>query len=87
MRRLAFLGLVALTLAGCTPAGPARDKAYYLAHADERGEMLERCRNDPGGLGKSANCVNAMAAAGDVETNRFWDLKKPRSRVENPTGL
>ena len=87
MWRLAFLGLIALTLAGCTPAGPARDKAYYLAHADERGEILERCRNDPGGVGKSANCVNALAAAGTVESNRFWDVKKPRSRVENPGGL
>lgn len=87
MRRLGFLGLVALTLAGCSPAEPAHDKAYYLAHADERGAMLARCRNDPGGLGKSTNCVNALAAAGDVESNRFWDLKKPRSRVENPSGL
>ena len=87
MRRLAFLGLVALTLAGCTPAGPARDKAYYLAHADDREVMLQRCRNDPGGGGKSANCVNALAAAGEVESNRFWDVKKPRSRVENPSGL
>ena len=87
MRRLGFLGLVALTLAGCNPAGPAHDKAYYLAHADERGAMLERCRNDPGGLGKSANCVNALAAAGAVESSRFWDVKKPRGRVENPSGL
>ncbi len=87
MRRLGFLGLVALTLAGCNPAGPAHDKAYYLAHADERGAILERCHNDPGGLGKSANCVNALAAASEVESNRFWDLKKPRSRVENPGHL
>ncbi|MDO9224309.1 MAG: EexN family lipoprotein [Caulobacter sp.] len=87
MLRLGFLGLVALTLAGCGPAGPAHDKAYYLAHVDERGAMLERCHNDPGGLGKSANCVNAMAAAGAVESSRFWDVKKPRSRVENPSGL
>lgn len=84
MRRLGFLGLVALTLAGCNPAGPAHDKAYYVAHADERGAMLKRCR---GGLSKSANCVNALAAAGEVESNRFWDVKKPRSRVENPSGL
>lgn len=87
MLRLGFLSLVALMLAGCSPAGPAHDKAYYLAHADDRAAMLERCRNDPGGLGKSANCVNALAAAGDVESNRFWDVKKPRSRVENPSGL
>ena len=87
MRRLGFLSLVALMLAGCNPTGPAHDKAYYLAHADDRVTMLERCRNDPGGLGKSANCVNALAAAGEVESNRFWDVKKPRSRVENPSGL
>lgn len=87
MRRLGFLGLVALTLAGCNPAGPANDKAHYLAHPDERGAMLERCHNDPGGLDKSANCVNALAAAGAVESSRFWDVKKPRGRVENPSGL
>ena len=87
MGRLGFLGLAALMLAGCNLAGPPRDKAFYLAHDDERGAMLERCRNDPGGLGKSANCVNALAAAGAVESNRLWDVKKPRSRVENPSGL
>lgn len=87
MRRLGFLSLVVLTLAGCNPAEPTHDKAYYLAHADVRAALLERCRDDPGGRGKSANCVNALAAAGETESNRFWDVKKPRSRVENPSGL
>jgi hypothetical protein len=87
VRRLGFFILIALILAGCSPAEPVRDKAYYLAHADDREVMLQRCLNDPGGGGKSANCVNALAAAGEAESNRFWDVKKPRSRVENPSGL
>jgi hypothetical protein len=87
MRRLGLPGLIAPILAGCNPAGPAHDKAHHLAHADDRTAMSERCRNDPGGVGKSADCVNALAAAGAAESNRFWDIKKPRSRVENPGGL
>ena len=87
MRRLGLLSLIAVGVAGCTPAAPARDKAYYLAHTADRGAMHERCRNDPGGVGKTVNCENALAATAAVESRRFWDVKKPPSRVGNPSGL
>ena len=79
---LALFGLVA-----CSPAAPAHDKAYYLAHAAERASTIVDCRNDPGSLGKTPNCANAAAAVGQVESDRFWTVKKPKSRVTNPNSL
>lgn len=74
-------------LAACTPAAPAHDKTYYLAHGDERTKTIAECRNDPGTFEKTPNCVNAEAAAGQVESDRFWAVKKPKSRVTNPNSL
>ena len=33
------------------------------------------------------NCINATAAAADIEQRRFWAIKKPKSRVANPGAL
>ena len=74
-------------LAACTQPTPAHDKAYYLAHPEERTAAISACRGDPGGLGKTANCVNAAAADGQVESERFWAVKRPKSRVSNPNSL
>ncbi len=89
MRFLPFAAALALAsaLAACTPPAPNHDKAYYLAHAAERTSMIAECRNDPGKLGKTPNCASAAAAAGQVESDRFWTAKKPKSRVANPSSL
>jgi hypothetical protein len=78
---------LASLLAACSAPTPTHDKAYYLANADDRAKTLAACRTDPGGLGKTPNCVNAAAAAGEVDTKRFWTVKKPPSRVANPNSL
>jgi len=84
---LAFALALAAGLSGCTQPAPPHDKAHYLAHADERTAAIAACRGDPGGLGKTSNCVNAAAADGQVESERFWAVKKPKSRVANPSSL
>jgi hypothetical protein len=84
---LAVALVLGSALVACSPPAPTHDKAYYLAHADERASTIADCRSDPGRLGKTPNCVNAAAAAGQIESDRFWAIKKPKSRVANPGGL
>jgi hypothetical protein len=86
-RPIAIALALVLGLAACSQPPPAHDKAYYLAHTDERVATVAECRGDPGRLANTPNCVNAAAAAGQVESDRFWAVKKPKSRVANPNSL
>ena len=81
---IAVGGLLAVT--ACAPK-PVHEKAYYLAHPDERTAAVAACRNDPCELEKTANCINASAADADAESARFWATKKPTSRVAKPGSL
>jgi hypothetical protein len=89
MRRLALVaGLAAsAALAACSPAVPSRDKAWYAAHEAERTSQIAACQNNPGGLGKTPNCVNAQAADADVHTQHVYDTAKPAARVQDPGKL
>jgi len=78
-------GLVAL--AACSQPKPPQTKAYFTAHPDERTATIAACRGDPGQAGATPNCVNASAAAADAEQNRFWSIKRPKSRLANPGSL
>lgn len=90
MRAHLALGLgfaAAAVLAGCTPAEPDHDKAYWRAHDAERATKLAACQNDPGQLAARPNCVNARAAEADAVTSKFYDVRKPASRVDKPGSL
>ena len=88
MRSRAFIGITGLFLVtACSQPVAIKGKAYYAAHADERSSEISECRNDPGGIGKTPNCVNASAAAADAESSRFWATKKPKSRLTNTSSL
>ena len=76
-----------LILAACSQPKPVQDKAYYAAHSDARTAEIAACRNDPGGIGETPNCAAAAAAAADVESTRFWAIKKPKPRLTNPGSL
>ena len=43
-------------------ARSAHDVAWYVQHGDERAAMLSKCRNNPGELKDSPDCVNSAAA-------------------------
>lgn len=47
-----------------TPAAPppAQTVSYFLAHPDVLKVTVAKCDDDPGGIGKTANCVNADTA-------------------------
>ena len=80
------LGLAA-TLAACSASEPDHDVAYYRGHASERAAKLAVCRADPGRLQRTGNCVNAVAADGQVTSQRFWNVSKPAPRVAGSGGL
>lgn len=42
--------------------GIVRDVQFFIDNPDERRAVRERCRNDPGGLENSRDCVNADEA-------------------------
>jgi hypothetical protein len=89
MRGLPFIISVVggLGVTACSPLKPVHDKAYFLAHPDERSAAIADCRADPGEIEKPPNCINASSAAADVESDRFWAIKKPKSRVAHPGSL
>ena len=85
--QVVIAGAVLLALAACSQPMPIRDKAYYLAHPTDRLADVTACRNNPGALASTPNCVNAAAATADIERDHFWAIKKPKSRVTNPGAL
>ena len=80
------LGFLAM-LSACSASEPDHDVAYYRDHASERAAKLAACRADPGRLQRTANCVNAQAADGQVTSQRFWSVSKPTARVAGAGGL
>jgi hypothetical protein len=81
------LVLVAVALAGCARTADGHDKAFYLAHDGDRARELAACRNDPGRLGVTPDCVNATAADGEIETRRFLSAQPTPSRLAHPGAL
>jgi hypothetical protein len=81
------LGLAAAALAACAQPAPTRDKAYYAGHEAERAAQLAVCRNDPGQLAATPNCVNAQAADADAHAAKFYDAPQPASRLADPGKL
>ncbi len=90
------LGFVvtAVSAAGCAPVPDLGTQTvdYYTGHAKERQTMLEQCQNNPGELGSSPNCVNAISAArlagqGSLRSLSALQLPKPASSVEPPQAV
>lgn len=66
-----FLVLAFSSLAGCSDSGADRttasegsphNVAYFLAHSEEHEAAKLRCKNDPGALRNTPDCVNADQA-------------------------
>lgn len=73
---LLFVG-TAVVLAACGPTKPARDKAYFTAHVQERAQALSDCRNNPGQLGATPDCVNAIQSDAEAEHYRVFHPAAP----------
>lgn len=72
MKKVTVLMIVAGTLSilsGCTEKKPVevvQTVEWYKANKPERLEMLSKCKNNPGELAATANCVNASSAASAI---------------------
>lgn len=83
----AIAGLLGLGLASCSAPEPSRDVAFYRDHATERAAEMAKCRNNPGQLEKTPNCLNALRADADAVSEKAWKIPKTPSRVRNPGQL
>ncbi|RYZ91359.1 MAG: hypothetical protein EOP04_00655 [Proteobacteria bacterium] len=59
-------------LAGCEKSEVVQNVNWYKANKKERLEVLAKCKNNPGELLSTPNCVNANRAASDVT----WGAKR-----------
>lgn len=86
-RRWLPLVLAAAALAGCTRIAPGHDKAYYLMHDGDRAGEIAACRNDPGRLNATPDCLNANEADGEIVTRRSLSVPPTSSRLAHPGTL
>lgn len=70
MRPTAVL-LTIVMLAGCSQAEKTYSVEDFLANEALLAEHVEKCRNNPGELGRTPNCVNAAAADGKARLQRM----------------
>jgi hypothetical protein len=60
------LGCAALVTGCAKPAEqPAHTVSYFREHANERAALVKKCADDPGTLGQTPACMNAMQAEAD----------------------
>ena len=55
---------------------PAKTVSWFIEHRDELQATLKVCRDNPGALGKTPDCVNASAARDKVTVKEMKDALK-----------
>ena len=68
-----------VSLAGCNEADTGRQTktvGWLFDHRDELAVTLKGCRDNPGELGKTPNCVNANEARNKVTVQEMKDALK-----------
>lgn len=79
-RRLAILLLtVAAALTGCNDADKGQQVktvGWFLDHRDELAIALKGCRDNPGALGKTPDCINANEARNKITVQEMKDALK-----------
>jgi len=68
--------VVAISSAACAPSPEpvAHTVAYYREHTEARDDRVAACSDDPGGLGKTTDCVNALEASRSEGIGSLRDL-------------
>jgi hypothetical protein len=70
---------VAAALAGCNDADTSQQTktvGWLLDHRDELAVALKACRDNPGELGKTSNCINANEARNKITIQEMKDALK-----------
>ena len=86
MRRTILLVMAAAALTACGRSPPGHDTAYYRTNAEARRTRVAACSTDPGAAG-GADCLAALKAAGEAESQRALHYEPPRSRLKNTGNL
>lgn len=55
---------------------PAKTISWFIEHPDELQATLKACRDNPGALGKTPDCVNASAARDKIIVQQMNDALK-----------
>lgn len=74
-----ILLVVTAALAGCNEAGtspPPKTVGWFFEHRDELAVTLKACRDNPGELAKTPNCINANEARNKVTVQEMKDALK-----------
>ena len=74
-----LLVAVAAALAGCNETDtsqPPKTVGWFLEHRDELAVALKACRDNPGELAKTPNCINANEARNKVTVQEMKDALK-----------
>ncbi len=64
--------IVSGILLSCTKNEPVQTVQWYKEHKAERLEVLKKCKDNPGELATTPNCVNANSAAQEI----IWSSRK-----------
>ena len=70
---------VATALTGCNEVDKGQQTktvGWFLDHRDELAVALKGCRDNPGELGQSPNCINANEARNQVTVQEMEDALK-----------
>lgn len=82
MKTMASILLITATvvsIAGCNEADTGRQTktvGWFFDHRDELAVTLKACRDNPGELAKTPNCVNAVEARNKVTVQEMKDALK-----------
>ena len=74
-----LLVAVVAALAGCNEANNSQQTktiGWFLDHRDELAMALKACRDNPGELGKTPNCINANEARNKITIQEMKDALK-----------
>ncbi len=74
-----LLTAAVVSLAGCNEADTSRQTktvGWFFDHRDELAVTLKECRDNPGELAKTPNCVNAVEARNKVTVQEMKDALK-----------
>nr|CCD32201.1 Conserved hypothetical protein [Methylocystis sp. SC2] len=55
---------------------PAKTVSWFIEHRSELQATLKACRDNPGALGKTPDCVNASAARDKITVQEMKDALK-----------
>lgn len=70
---------LAATLAGCNEADRSEQTktvGWFLDHRNEMAVAIKACRDNPGELGKTPNCINANEARNKITIQEMKDALK-----------